>query len=168
MAKLGIRKYGDSVLRKKSETIHKIDREIKDLAGSMFETMYAAFGVGLAAPQVGTLIRMCVINVDPGRKFPFVMVNPEIISCEGIVSGKEGCLSLPGVFADVERSLNIVAEYTDLDGINKKIKAEGLLARAVQHEIDHLDAKIFIDYLPAWKRKNVEREIKRKKKKGSW
>ncbi|MDR3195833.1 MAG: peptide deformylase [Endomicrobium sp.] len=168
MVKLEIKKYGDSVLRKKSDLVQKISKDIKRLVEDMLETMYAARGLGLAAPQVGVLLRVCVIDVDPGKKSPLIMINPKVISGGDKISEQEGCLSLPELFALVKRFSNIVAEYTDLEGKNKKIEADGLLARAIQHEIDHLDAKIFIDYLPDWKKKNIEKEIKRRKKKGDW
>ncbi|MDR1103998.1 MAG: peptide deformylase [Endomicrobium sp.] len=168
MAKLEIKKYGDPVLRKKSDFVQKISKDIKRLTEDMLETMYSSRGLGLAAPQVGVSLRVCVIDVDPDKKLPLVMVNPKIVSGGNKILEQEGCLSLPEIFAEVKRFSNIAAEYTDLEGKNKTIEAEGLLARAIQHEIDHLDAKIFIDYLPDWKRKNIEKEIKRRKKKGDW
>ena len=168
MAKLEIKKYGDSVLRKKSDLVQKISKDIKRLTEDMLETMYSSRGLGLAAPQVGVSLRVCVIDVDPDKKLPLVMINPKIASGSNKILDQEGCLSLPEIFAEVKRFSNIVAEYTDLEGKNKTIEAEGLLARAIEHEIDHLDAKIFIDYLPDWKRKNIEKEIKRRKKKGDW
>ncbi|MDR2351402.1 MAG: peptide deformylase [Endomicrobium sp.] len=168
MAKLEIKKYGDSILRKKSGLVQKISKDIKRLTEDMFETMYSLRGLGLAAPQVGVSLRVCVIDIDPDKKLPLVMINPKIASSSDKILEQEGCLSLPEIFADVKRFSNIVAEYTDLEGKNKTIEAKSLLARAIQHEIDHLDAKIFIDYLPDWKRKNIEKEIKRRKKKGDW
>jgi peptide deformylase len=168
MAKLEIKKYGDSVLRKKSDLVQKISKDIKCLTEDMLETMYSSRGLGLAAPQIGVSLRVCVIDVDPDKKLPMVMVNPKIVSGSDKILKQEGCLSLPEIFAKVNRFSNIVAEYTDLEGKNKTIEAEGLLARAIQHEIDHLDAKVFIDYLPDWKRKNIEKEIKRRRKKGDW
>ncbi|MDR1122836.1 MAG: peptide deformylase [Endomicrobium sp.] len=168
MAMLEIKKYGDSVLRKKSDFVRKISKDIKNLSEDMFETMYSLRGLGLAAPQVGFFLRVCTVDVDPDKKSPLVMVNPKIISGSDKVLEQEGCLSLPNIFAKVKRFSNTVTEYMDLEGKCKTIEAEGLLARAIQHEIDHLDAKIFIDYLPAWKRKNIEKEIKRRRKKGDW
>jgi peptide deformylase len=169
MAKLEIKKYGDSVLRKKSDLVQKISKDIKRLSEDMLETMYSSHGLGLAAPQVGVSLRVCVIYyVDLGKKLQLVMVNPKIASGSDKILEQEGCLSLPEIFAEVKRFSNIVAEYTDLEGKNKTIEAKDLLARAIQHEIDHLDAKIFIDYLPVWKRRNIEKEIRRRKKKGDW
>jgi peptide deformylase len=168
MARLEIKKYGDSVLRKKSDLVQKISNDIKRLSEDMLETMYSLYGLGLAAPQVGVFLRVCIIDVDPDKKLPLVMINPKIIFGSDKVLEQEGCLSLPKIFAEVKRFSNTVVEYTDLEGKAKMIEAEGLLARAIQHEIDHLDAKIFIDYLPNWKRKNIEKEIKRRKKNGDW
>ncbi|MDR3113243.1 MAG: peptide deformylase [Endomicrobium sp.] len=168
MPKLEIKKYGDAVLRKKTVKIEKISAEIKNLARDMLETMYAACGVGLAAPQVGMSLRMCVVDVMRQQNNPVIMINPEIISAENKVCAEEGCLSFPGVYEKIGRFEKIKAKYTDLNGDDKTVEAEGLFAKAVQHEIDHLDAKLFIDYLPEKKRKNVESEIKRKKKTGQW
>jgi peptide deformylase len=168
MARSEIKKYGDSVLRKKTELVSKISIDIKRLSNDMLETMYSVRGLGLAAPQVGVSLRICVIDIDPDKKSPLVMINPKVASGDHKILEQDGCLSFPGIFADVKRFSNVVAEYIDLEGKNKKIEAKGLLAKAIQHEIDHLDAKLFIDYLPEWKRKNIEKEIKRRKKKGDW
>lgn len=168
MAKMEIKKYGEQVLRKKAVPVEEITDEIKQIANNMLETMYAAPGVGLAAPQVGLSIRMCVIDVNPDKNSPMIMINPEIIEGDDKVSAEEGCLSFPGLYENVKRFRNVVAEYTGTDGKRKKVKASGFLAKAIQHEIDHLDAKLFIDYLPEWKRKQFEKDIKRRKKAGNW
>jgi peptide deformylase len=169
MAKLEIRKYGDPILRKKCNLVPKINGDIKHLTEDMIETMYGARGLGLAAPQVGVLLRVCVVDVNPpDKKSPIVMINPKVTTSGEKVSEQEGCLSLPELYVPLKRFSNAVVEYTDLEGKNRRIEAEGLLARAIQHEIDHLDARIFIDYLPDCKRKNIEREIKSIKKKGDW
>ncbi|OEG69642.1 peptide deformylase, partial [Candidatus Endomicrobiellum trichonymphae] len=164
MAKLKIRKYGNPILRKRAEVVSEINENIKKLASDMLETMYSAPGVGLAAPQVGISLRLCVIDVDPNKKSPVVMINPEIILCGNKITAEEGCLSFPGFYENVNRFENIIARYTDLNGNRQEIKVQNFLAKAVQHEIDHLDAKLFIDYLPDWKRKSIEKKIKRKKK----
>jgi peptide deformylase len=168
MAKLKIKKYGDPVLRKRAEAVSGIDEGIKKLASDILETMYSVPGVGLAAPQVGVSLRLCVIDVDPQRKSHVVMINPEIISGKNKVAAEEGCLSFPGFYENVPRFEKIIVGYTDLNGSRQEIKALNFLAKAVQHEIDHLDAKLFIDYLPDWKRKSIEKKIKRKKKAGDW
>jgi peptide deformylase len=168
MAKLKIKKYGDPVLRKRAEAISEINENIRKLASDMLETMYFALGVGLAAPQVGVSLRLCVIDVDPNKKSSVVMINPEITLGGNKITAEEGCLSFPGFCENVNRFENIIAEYTDLNGNRQEIKAQNFLAKAVLHEIDHLDAKLFIDYLPDWKRKSIEKKIKRKKKAGDW
>jgi peptide deformylase len=168
MIKLEIKKYGDPALRKRAEAVSEINKNVKKLAFDMLETMYSAPGVGLAAPQVGVSLRLCVIDVDPNKKSPVVMINPEIISGGNKIIAEEGCLSFPGFYENVNRFENVVAEYTDLKGNRQEIKAQNFLAKAVQHEIDHLDAKLFIDYLPDWKRKSIEKKIKRKIKVGDW
>ncbi|AKL98053.1 peptide deformylase [Endomicrobium proavitum] len=168
MAKLEIKKYGDGVLRKKNEPVSKITDKVKQLALDMLETMYAAPGVGLAAPQVGVSLRICVIDVNPDKNNPIVMINPEVTKGENKISAEEGCLSFPGLYEEVKRFKKVNAQFTDINGKPQEIKADGFLAKAIQHEIDHLDGKLFIDYLPEWKRKSVEKEIKRRKKSGNW
>lgn len=169
MAQLKIVKYGDSVLRQKTKEISDITMEIKQLAYNMLDTMYNAPGVGLAAPQVGVSLQMCVIDVSPnGKKHPFILINPKIISGENKIELEEGCLSFPGIFELVKRYDKIIAEYLDLDGNINRVEVIGFLAKAFQHEIDHLNGKVFIDYLAAWKRKNIEKEIKKRKKGGDW
>jgi peptide deformylase len=168
MSKLEIKKYGDPVLRKKTIAVLKINADIKKLVSDMLETMYLVKGVGIAAPQVGISLRLCVVDVDPNKKSPVIMINPEIISGENKVSVGEGCLSFPGVYENVKRFGNVVAQYTDLDGKKCEVKSQDLFAKAMQHEIDHLDGKLFIDYLADGKRKSIEKEIKRKRKIGDW
>lgn len=168
MAKLTIKKYGDNVLRVKTAEIQEITDEIKQLASDMLETMYAAPGVGLAAPQIGKSLRMCVIDIDPNQNSPLIMINPKIVEGENKILGEEGCLSFPGIYEEVKRFEKVIAEYMDLNGKKKTLKAKDFLAKAIQHELDHLDAKLFIDYLPDWKRKSVEKEIKRRKKAKDW
>jgi peptide deformylase len=168
MAILNIEKYGSKVLRQKSQNVNEITKDIKLLAKDMLETMYFAKGVGLAAPQVGKLLRLCVIDMDEKQKSPIVMINPEIVSGDDKKFVEEGCLSIPTFYEKVKRFDKVTAKYTYLDGNKKEIFAQGFLAIAIQHEIDHLDAKLFIDYLPDFKRKLIEKEIKRKKKMGIW
>lgn len=169
MSILEIVKYGDPILRKKTFEVTEITDEIKKLAKNMLETMYSAPGVGLAAPQVGSSLKICVIDVVPnGRKRPFILINPQILSGENKIELEEGCLSFPGIFEPVKRYDKITAEYIDLDGNINKVEVTGFLAKAFQHEIDHLNGKVFIDYLAAWKRKNIEKDIKRRKKGGDW
>jgi peptide deformylase len=168
MAKLEIKKYGDLVLRKKADVVFETTDSIKRLVYNMLETMYLVFGVGLAAPQVGVSLKLCVVDVDPKQRSQIVLINPEVISGECKLFSKEGCLSFPGFFESVGRFDKIFVKYTDLSGKKHEIKIEGLVAKVVQHEVDHLNAKLFIDYLPEWKRKCIERKIKKKKKLGDW
>ncbi|MDR1259953.1 MAG: peptide deformylase [Endomicrobium sp.] len=165
---LRIKKYGDPVLRRKTAVILVVDSDIRKLALDMLEVMYMVDGVGLAAPQVGISLRLCVVDVDLNKKSPVIMVNPEVISGEKRVLAWEGCLSFPGVSGEVMRFCNIIVRYIDLNRKVCVIKVQNLLARAIQHEVDHLDGKLFIDYFSWYKRKNLEREIKRKKKIGEW
>ena len=169
MAILEIVKYGDPILRKKTQPVTEITNDIIQLAEDMLETMYAAPGVGLAGPQVGVSLQICVIDVVPeGKRNPIVLINPKVISGENKVELEEGCLSFPKIYEKVKRWNKVKVEYVDLKGNLKEVEAEGFLAKAFQHEIDHLNGKVFIDYLPAWKRKLVEKEIKRRKKGKNW
>lgn len=169
MAILKIVKYGDPVLRKKTAPVTEITDDIIQLAEDMLETMYAAPGVGLAGPQVGVSLQICVIDVVPeGKRNPIVLINPKVLSGEDKVELEEGCLSFPKIYEKVKRWNKVRVEYVDLKGDLKEVEVEGFLAKAFQHEIDHLNGKVFIDYLPDWKRKLVEKEIRRRKKGKSW
>ena len=169
MAILKIVKYGDPVLRKKTAPITEINDDIIQLSQDMLETMYAAPGVGLAGPQVGVSLQICVIDIVPeGNRNPIVLINPKVLSGENKVELEEGCLSFPKIYEKVRRWDKVRVEYTDLKGNLKEVEVEGFLAKAFQHEIDHLNGKVFIDYLPDWKRKLVEKEIRRRKKGKTW
>ena len=169
MSILEIVKYGDPVLRKKTEPITEITDDIVQLAQDMLETMYAAPGVGLAGPQVGKSLQICVIDVVPdGKRNPIVLINPKVVSGENKIEQEEGCLSFPKIYEKIKRWNKIQVEYVDLKGNLNKVEVEGFLAKAFQHEIDHLNGKVFIDYLPDWKRKLVEKEIRRRKKGKNW
>jgi peptide deformylase len=162
-------KYGDPVLRKKTQDIKEVNEDIKKLALDMLETMYAAPGVGLAAPQVGISLKICVIDIMPnGKKEPYVLINPKIIDGKDTVELEEGCLSFPKIYEKVKRFNEVTAEYLDINGKQRKITVDGFLAKAFQHEIDHLNGKVFIDLLSPWKRKNVEKEIRKRKKDRTW
>ena len=149
---LDIRVLGDPVLRKETELVSSITPEIRTLISEMFDTMYAAEGIGLAAPQIGRVERIAVMDVE-GQKFAFV--NPEIIEREGSVRGEEGCLSIPEIFGDVTRSSRVVVRALDEDGNQIEVEGTELLSRCMQHEIDHLDGKLFIDYLSVLKRRSA-------------
>ena len=147
MAIRNIVKYGDEVLQKKCRIVEKIDDRILTLINDMIDTLYAADGVGLAAPQVGILKRVAIIDIGEG---PIILINPEIISQEGSQSGAEGCLSYPGQYGEVERPMNVTVRAMDKDGSIRENKGEGLLARAFCHEIDHLDGHMFIEKVSEW------------------
>ena len=143
MAKLNIVKEGDPILRKTSRKIETIDDRIKTLAADMLETMHDANGVGLAAVQVGKLRRLVIVEVEEGR--PIILINPEIVSMEGRQTEAEGCLSIPGKWGITDRPMKVTVRATGLDGKNFSVMGSGLLARALCHEIDHLDGKLFTD-----------------------
>ncbi len=144
-------KYGSPVLRQKSKEINKISKKIQILAEDMLDTMYANNGVGLAAPQVGELLRIFVIDVSTGKESynPMVFINPKIIKKEGAVACNEGCLSFPEVYTDVRRYRDVTVKALDLKGRPFVIEAKDgeLLARAIQHEFDHLDGILFVDHV---------------------
>ena len=157
----------DPILRKKSERLEKVDDEIKKLLDDMLETMYAAPGIGLAAVQVGILKRLIVIDIskENEKKNPIFLVNPVIISRSSDTSVyEEGCLSLPGHFAEIERPAECKVEYIDYDGKKKEIKAKGLLSTCIQHEVDHLNGVLFIDYLSKLKKDMIVKKLIKHKK----
>ena len=144
MAIRNVRLENDEILRKKSRTVEVIDDKIKELVDDMIETMHAHDGVGLAAPQVGILKRVVVIDLYDD-KGPYVLINPEIIKQKGEQEVEEGCLSFPNQFAKVVRPDEVMAEYTDRNGKRVKVKAKDLLAQAICHEYDHLEGEVFVD-----------------------
>lgn len=150
MAMARITKHGEPVLKKLSEEVDypAIKKDLPRLLKDMWKTMYSVKGVGLAAPQIGLNIRLAVIDVRPeGKSSRLVLINPEIISKEGIQREEEGCLSVPGVYAKITRAARVRIKAWDARGSAYEMAGEGLLARAFQHEIDHLDGKLFIDHL---------------------
>ena len=157
----------DPILRKKSEILEKVDDELRSLLDDMLETMYSAPGIGLAAVQVGILKRAIVIDVskDKEKKNPFFLINPEIISkSKNTSTYEEGCLSLPGYFAEIERPAECQVKYIDYFGKEKEIKATGLLSTCIQHELDHLNGVLFIDYLSKLKRDMIVKKLIKQKK----
>jgi peptide deformylase len=160
MAILPVRLYGDPVLRRGAESVGALTPEIEVLLDDMAETMYESVGVGLAAPQVGISLRLLVL--DEGRGVPRAYIDPVIVEQGGgTVTEEEGCLSLPGIFADVERAQRVVVEARDRTGAPVRQQASGFLARVFQHEIDHLDGILFIDRLDKVTRDRIKRRIKR-------
>ena len=152
MSILDIRVLGDPVLRKETTPVGAVTDDLRRLIDDMFTTMHMAKGIGLAAPQVGRTERIAVIDLHGGAS-PLALVNPQIVSREGTIKGEEGCLSIPDVFGDVERSATVVVRALDRDGKPIEVQGSELLARCLQHEIDHLDGKLFIDYLSVLKRR---------------
>jgi len=157
----------DPILRKKCEPLEKVDTETKKLMDDMLETMYAAPGIGLAAIQVGILKRLVVIDISKGEeeKKPVFLINPQIIHQSKKTSiYEEGCLSLPGQFAEIERPAECTLKYIDYNGKEKELKADGLLATCVQHEVDHLNGILFIDYLSKLKKDMIIKKLVKQKK----
>ena len=157
----------DPILRKKCEPLEKVDTETKKLMDDMLETMYAAPGIGLAAVQVGILKRLVVIDIskEEEKKKPIFLINPQIIhQSEKTSVYEEGCLSLPGQFAEIERPAECTIKYIDYDGKEKELKSDGLLATCIQHEIDHLNGILFIDYLSKLKKDMIIKKLVKQKK----
>jgi peptide deformylase len=163
-------KFGDPVLEKSAAAITKFDDHLRQLAEDMFESMYAAHGVGLAAPQIGVSKRIAVIDVtfkeDPEQKI--VLVNPEIIHVEGKITSNEGCLSLPEFREKVTRARKVTARAQNLKGETFEVTGEELLARALLHETDHLNGKLYISHISALKRDIMKRKIRKLVKTGEW
>ncbi|HSM35574.1 MAG TPA: peptide deformylase [Longimicrobiales bacterium] len=150
-----IRLLGDPVLRTVADPVEDVDDDVRSLVGDLMDTMYEADGVGLAAPQVGIALRVIVVDTrEEGGEGPLALVNPRIVeSSSGTEKAEEGCLSIPGIADIVERSCAVVVEALDPDGQPLRVEAEGLRARALQHEVDHLDGVLFLDRLSALKRR---------------
>ena len=164
MAQLPILEYPDPRLRIRANPVTEFDDELRRLAADLLETMYAAPGIGLAATQVDVHKRILVVDVSEERNEPFCLVNPEIVRAEGQVSYEEGCLSVPDVFESVDRAERITVSAFDEHGEPIEIEAEGLLAICIQHEIDHLDGKLFVDYLSVLKRNRLKKKTLKKAK----
>ena len=160
MAVLKVRRYGDPVLRRRANPVEDVTPEIRRLVADMVDTMYDEVGIGLAAPQVGVSMRVLVVGDEEGRGVQ-VLVNPAITAQGGTVTAEEGCLSLPGIFAQVTRSEWVTLQAQDLEGKAISITARGLRSRVFQHEIDHLDGVLFIDRLEPVIRDRIKRKIKK-------
>ncbi|HEV8614065.1 MAG TPA: peptide deformylase [Methylomirabilota bacterium] len=160
MAVLKVRKYGDPVLRRRTQPVDAVTPEIRRLVEDMIDTMYDEVGIGLAAPQIGASLRLMVVGDDDGRGAR-ALVNPVIIERGGEITAEEGCLSIPGVFAPVTRSEWVTLEAQDIEGRTVTLTGRGLRARVFQHEIDHLDGVLFIDRLDAMTRDRIKRKIKK-------
>ncbi len=163
-------KYGDPVLEKPAAVVKEFDDDLKQLVADMFESMYAAHGVGLAAPQIGISKRVAVVDVsfkeDPTA--PLVLINPEIVRTEGKQAESEGCLSLPEFREKVTRPMKVTVRGQDMNGEWFEREGEGLLARAFVHETDHLNGKLFISHISALKRDLIRRRVRKLVKAGEW
>jgi peptide deformylase len=167
MAKLSIVTLPDPILRKASAPVERIDEELRKLADDMLETMYAAPGVGLAAVQIGVPRRLVVLDTAKDEEPPqrLVLVNPEIVALgKDMRMHEEGCLSIPDVRIEIERPSTVTVRYLDREGKPRELTAEGLLATAIQHEIDHLNGKLIIDFLSRLKRDMIVRKFKKQAK----
>lgn len=163
-------KYGQPVLEKKAGPVTEFDAALQKLVADMFDTMYAAHGVGLAAPQIGISKSLCVIDTSVGEDTGarLVLVNPEIVSSEGKQTGEEGCLSLPNFRSDTTRPMKVTVRAQDANGNEITLTGEELLARAFCHEIDHLNGALFIHHLSMLKRDSIRRKVKKMVKAGEW
>ena len=159
MAILDILHFPDDRLRRKARPVESVDDEVRQLVDDMFETMYDAPGIGLAAIQVNVPRRVIVIDVSEDKSQPVALINPEITRKEGVEEMDEGCLSVPGIFEKVQRADAITVSALNPDGEAFTMDADGLLAVCIQHEIDHLDGKLFIDYLSELKRQRIRKKM---------
>jgi peptide deformylase len=164
MAKLTILEFPDPRLRKKAAPVDVVDDELRTLIDDMFETMYAAPGIGLAATQVDVHRRLLVADVSADKDDPHVFINPEILEKDGVTVTEEGCLSVPGYYEEVKRAEHIRLRYLDRDGREVEGEFEGLLAVCIQHEIDHLDGKLFVDYLSEAKRTRIRKKLEKERR----
>jgi peptide deformylase len=155
--------YGDETLRQMSTPVEEITPELKEFIAAMFKTLRQVKGIGLSAPQVGVNKRFFILDLT-SASFEFdeiVMINPEIISTEGEQCGEEGCLSFPGLYLEITRPERVVCRYFDVDGNENEVEAEGLFARAILHETDHLNGKLYIDYLAPAEREMISGKLKK-------
>lgn len=166
MARLPILEYPDPRLRITAEPVTEVDAEIRQLVEDLLETMYAAPGIGLAATQVDVHKRVLVIDISEDRNDPCCLINPEIVSAEGKTTSEEGCLSVPDAYDVVERAERIRVRAMNRDGEPIEFDAEDLLAICIQHEMDHLDGKLFVDYLSGLKRQRLKKKLLKKAKRG--
>ena len=167
MARLEILHFPDPRLRNKAQPVDTVDDSVRRLVDDMFQTMYDAPGIGLAAIQVNVPKRVITIDVSEDRGQPVALVNPEILESRGSLSTEEGCLSVPGIYDVVERADWIRYRGVDLEGVPYEAHAEGLLAVCIQHEIDHLDGRLFVDYLSQLKRQRIRKKLEKQQRMAS-
>jgi peptide deformylase len=161
MAILRILEYPDPKLRTQAVPVAVVDDDLRRLIDDMFETMYDAPGIGLAATQVDVHRRLLVADVSTEKDDPYVLINPEIVAKDGVEVSEEGCLSVPGYYEEVERAAHVRVKYLDRNGEAIEAYFEGLLAVCVQHEIDHLDGRLFVDYLSEAKRQRIRKRLEK-------
>ena len=161
MAKLEILHYPDKRLRTIAESVDVVDDSIRKLVDDMLETMYAAPGIGLAATQVDVHKRVIVMDLSEDKNDPVCLINPELVKSEGIEQTEEGCLSVPDIFEAVERAERVVVKALDRDGKEMTLEADGLLAVCIQHEMDHLQGNLFVDYLSPLKQMRLKKKIQK-------
>ncbi len=162
---LRILSYGDPRLLRKSEEVREVDQHMVDLVRDMFDTLYAVPGIGIAAPQVGCNLRFFVFDMnrreEPGHRSPVILINPVITAQEGMVTEEEGCLSFPGIFVPVERASGIEVKGVDMEGKSIVLEGEGLFARLIQHEMDHLEGMLLSERMTKWDRMRLRGEIRK-------
>jgi peptide deformylase len=164
MARLTILEFPDPRLRTRAQPVEHVDAALRKLIDDMLETMYAAPGIGLAATQVNVHKRVLVLDISETRDQPLALINPELIERQGIEETEEGCLSVPGIYDKVTRAERIRVRALDRDGKTIEFDADGLLAVCIQHEIDHLDGKLFVDYLSELKRTRIRKKLEKERK----
>lgn len=166
---LPIVKFGDPVLQKPASPVKDMGPELLKLIPAMFRTMYAEPGIGLAAPQIGVSLRLMVVDVAPdGKSQPMVLINPSIVEKKGKIDSEEGCLSFPGIVVTVKRAAEVKVTAVNEKGLPISIKADGLLSRCLQHEMDHLDGVVMIDHLSLPEKMKALWDIRKRKKAGLW
>ena len=166
MATLDILTFPDPRLRNRARPVERVDDAVRGIVDAMFETMYAAPGIGLAATQVNIPKRIVVIDVSETKDAPLCLINPEILSREGEEQMDEGCLSVPGFYETVTRAERVRVRALNRDGERVELDADGLLAVCIQHEIDHLDGKLFVDHISALKRQRIRRKLEKEQRQG--
>jgi peptide deformylase len=164
MSKLKILEFPDPRLRTKARPVAEVDDDLRELIGNLFETMYDAPGIGLAATQVDVHRRLLVADVSADKDEPYVLINPEILEKDGVIVTDEGCLSVPGFYEEVERAEHIKVRFLDRDGDDIELDAHGMLAVCIQHEIDHLNGKLFVDYLSEAKRTRIRKKLEKERR----
>ncbi|MGD8311781.1 MAG: peptide deformylase [Gammaproteobacteria bacterium] len=167
MAILDVLHYPDPRLRTEARPVAQVDDNVRQLVDNMLETMYAAPGIGLAATQVNVHKRVVVIDVSEEKDKPLCLINPEIVELGGIEEMEEGCLSVPGVYETVQRADQVRVRALDRDGRTIELAADGLLAVCIQHEVDHLDGKLFVDYLSQLKRTRIRKKLEKEQRQSS-